>query len=140
MKYYIIAGEASGDLHASNMMKQILLQDNAAYFRFWGGDKMKKVGGELVKHYKDLAFMGFVEVVKNLPTILRNISFCKQDIENYQPDALILVDYPGFNLRIAQWAKEKGYKVYVVDNSMESQCDDRIIFGVPCEEVFWIEL
>jgi len=112
MKYYIIAGEASGDLHASNMMKQILLQDNAAYFRFWGGDKMKKVGGELVKHYKDLAFMGFVEVVKNLPTILRNISFCKQDIENYQPDALILVDYPGFNLRIAQWAKEKGYKVY----------------------------
>ena len=112
MKYYIIAGEASGDLHASNMMKQILLQDNAADFRFWGGDKMKKVGGELVKHYKDLAFMGFVEVVKNLPTILRNISFCKQDIENYQPDALILVDYPGFNLRIAQWAKEKGYKVY----------------------------
>ncbi len=112
MKYYIIAGEASGDLHASNMMKQILLQDNAADFRFWGGDRMKKVGGELVKHYKDLAFMGFVEVVKNLPTILRNISFCKKDIENYQPDALILVDYPGFNLRIAEWAKEKGYKVY----------------------------
>lgn len=112
MKYYVIAGEASGDLHASNMMKQILLQDTAANFRFWGGDKMQKVGGELVKHYKDLAFMGFVEVVKNLPTILRNISFCKQDIEAYQPDALILVDYPGFNLRIAEWAKEKGYKIY----------------------------
>ncbi len=112
MKYYVIAGEASGDLHASNMMKQILLQDTAADFRFWGGDRMQKEGGELVKHYKDMAFMGFVEVVKNLPMILRNISFCKQDIENYRPDALILVDYPGFNLRIAEWAKEKGHKVY----------------------------
>jgi lipid-A-disaccharide synthase len=112
MKYYIIAGEASGDLHASNMMKQILFEDASADFRFWGGDRMQKVGGELVKHYKDLAFMGFVEVVQNLSTILKNISFCKKDIESYQPDALILVDYPGFNLRIAEWAKAKGFKVY----------------------------
>jgi len=112
MRYYIIAGEASGDLHASNMMKQIVLKDSSAHFRFWGGDRMQAVGGDLVKHYKDLAFMGFVEVVKNLPTILKNISFCKKDIENYQPDALILIDYPGFNLRIAEWAKDKGLKVY----------------------------
>lgn len=112
MKYYIIAGEASGDLHASNMMKHILLKDTSADFRFWGGDRMQTVGGKLIKHYKDLAFMGFVEVVKNLPTILKNISFCKKDIESYQPDALILVDYPGFNLRIAEWAKSKGLKVY----------------------------
>ncbi len=112
MKYYVIAGEASGDLHASNLMKHLLLKDRDADFRFWGGDKMKSVGGELVIHYKEIAFMGFSEVIMNLRTILNNISFCKKDIQNYKPDALILVDYPGFNLRIAEWAKANGYKVF----------------------------
>ena len=111
MKYYIIAGEASGDLHASNLMLAIKEKDPEAEFRVWGGDLMKKAGGELVKHYRDLAFMGFVEVFKNLMTIMDNLAFCKSDIQHYQPDALILVDYPGFNLRIAEFAHEKGFKV-----------------------------
>ncbi|HEY9114676.1 MAG TPA: lipid-A-disaccharide synthase, partial [Bacteroidales bacterium] len=111
MKYYIIAGEASGDLHASNLIKEIKKNDNEAEFRAWGGDLMQKQGITLVKHYRDLAFMGFVEVLLNLRTILKNISFCKNDILEYQPDVLILVDYPGFNLRIAEFAKKKGFKV-----------------------------
>ena len=111
MKYYIIAGEASGDLHASNLMKGIKQDDPKAEFRFWGGDLMQKQGGTLVKHYRDLAFMGFLEVIQNLKTILNNIKFCKQDIQNYKPDVLILVDYPGFNLRIAKFAKTLGIKV-----------------------------
>lgn len=112
MKYYIIAGEASGDLHASNLMKSILRKDPEAEFRFWGGDLMTNVAGtEPVKHYRDLAFMGFLEVAKNLRTILKNIKICKNDIELYQPDVLILVDYPGFNLRIAEFAKTLGIKV-----------------------------
>ncbi|UFK98688.1 lipid-A-disaccharide synthase [Kaistella faecalis] len=112
MKYYIIAGEASGDLHASNLMKSILRKDPEAEFRFWGGDLMTSVAGtEPVKHYRDLAFMGFLEVAKNLRTILKNIKICKNDIELYQPDVLILVDYPGFNLRIAEFAKTLGIKV-----------------------------
>ncbi len=111
VKYYIIAGEASGDLHASNLMKSISKRKPATDFRIWGGDLMEAAGGVLVKHYRDLAFMGFWEVVKNLRTILRNIRFCKEDILTYQPDALILVDYPGFNLRIAEWAKKQGIKV-----------------------------
>lgn len=111
MKYYIIAGEASGDLHGSNLMKAILKKDPNAEFRFWGGDLMQNVGGTLVKHYKDLAFMGFLEVLKNIKTILKNIKFCKQDIKNYLPDTLILIDYPGFNLRIAEYAKKLGIKV-----------------------------
>lgn len=111
MKYYIIAGEASGDLHGSNLMKSLKLKDPNAQFRFWGGDLMQSQGGELVKHYRDLAFMGFIEVVQNLGTILKNIKICKKDIENYQPDVLILVDYPGFNLRIAKFAKYLGIKV-----------------------------
>jgi lipid-A-disaccharide synthase len=106
MKYYIIAGEASGDLHASNLIKELKKRDIAADFRCWGGDLMQAAGGVVVKHYKDLAFMGFVEVVSNLHTIFKNIRFCKEDILGYQPDALILVDYPGFNLRIAKWAHE----------------------------------
>ncbi|PQB03563.1 lipid-A-disaccharide synthase [Aureitalea marina] len=112
MKYYIIAGEASGDLHGSNLMKQLLDLDPEAEIRFWGGDLMEEVGGTLVKHYRDLAFMGFVEVLFNLRTILRNISFCKEDIAKFDPDLLIFIDYPGFNLRIAQWAKEQGYKTH----------------------------
>ncbi|WP_415329036.1 lipid-A-disaccharide synthase [Chryseobacterium sp. MMS23-Vi53] len=111
MKYYIIAGEASGDLHGSNLMKALKQKDPNSEFRFWGGDLMAAQGGTLVKHYKDLAFMGFLEVAKNLRTILNNIKYCKQDIKNHKPDVLILVDYPGFNLRIAKFAKELGIKV-----------------------------
>ena len=110
MKYYIIAGEASGDLHASNLMKALRKEDKQAQFRFWGGDLMAAVGGEPVKHYRDLAFMGFLEVVMNLRTITKNLAFCKKDILNYQPDVIIYIDYPGFNLRIAEWAKKKGFK------------------------------
>lgn len=112
MKYYLIAGEASGDLHGSNLMKQIKAEDPNAEFRFWGGDLMQAVGGELVKHYRELAFMGFVEVIANLRTILSNIKKCKADIAAYQPDAVILIDYPGFNLRIAEFVKDAGIKVY----------------------------
>lgn len=112
MKYYIIAGEASGDLHASNLMTEIKHLDTSAKFRCWGGDRMEKQGGELVKHYRNLAFMGFIEVLFNIKTILKNIKFCKKDILKNKPDALILVDYPGFNLRIAKFAKKHGIKVF----------------------------
>lgn len=112
MKYYIISGEASGDLHGSNLMKNLKIQDTQAEFRFWGGDLMQEQGGTLVKHYRDLAFMGFAEVIMNLRTILGNISFCKKDIQAYQPDAVILIDYPGFNLRVAEFVKSLGIKVY----------------------------
>ncbi len=112
MKYYIIAGEASGDLHGSNLMKALQREDPTAEFRIWGGDLMEQAGGRLVKHYRDLAFMGFWEVVTNLRTILGNIRFCKRDILTYEPDVLILIDYPGFNLRIAKWAKQQGLKVF----------------------------
>ena len=112
MKYYIIAGEASGDLHAANLMKALKEQDADAEFRFWGGDLMQAVGGTLVKHYKELAFMGFIEVVINLSTILKNIRLCKKDISEHKPDVIIFVDYPGFNLRIAKWAKTEGYKTH----------------------------
>ncbi|BCY27529.1 lipid-A-disaccharide synthase [Flavobacterium okayamense] len=107
MKYYIIAGEASGDLHGSNLMKALYKEDTAAEIRFWGGDLMQNVGGTLVKHYRELAFMGFIEVLANLKTILNNIKFCKNDIEKFQPDVIIFIDYPGFNMRIATWAKQK---------------------------------
>ncbi|MDB5112459.1 MAG: lipid-A-disaccharide synthase [Mucilaginibacter sp.] len=106
MKYYLVAGEASGDLHGANLMKALKEQDPAAEFRFFGGDLMQAIGGTLVKHYADMAFMGFVEVVANLGTILKNLSFCKQDISAWQPDVLILIDFPGFNLKIAAFAKE----------------------------------
>ena len=112
MKYYIIAGEASGDLHGSNLMKALKKEDTNSDFRFWGGDLMSEQGGNPVRHYKDLAFMGFAEVIINLKTILGNISFCKKDIIEYKPDVLILIDYPGFNLRIAKFAKENGIKVF----------------------------
>lgn len=108
MKYYLIAGEASGDLHGANLMRALAEIDPQAQFRFWGGDRMEAVGGKLIKHYRDLAFMGFWEVVTNLRTILRNIDLCKGDITTYQPDALIFIDYPGFNMRIAKWAKRQG--------------------------------
>lgn len=112
MKYYIIAGEASGDLHGSNLIKQLKLKDPNAEFRCWGGDLMQAEGAKLIKHYRELAFMGFIEVVMNLRTILSNIKLCKKDIEDYQPDAVVLIDYPGFNLRIAEFVKELGVKVF----------------------------
>ena len=111
MKYYIIAGEASGDLHGSNLIKELRRQDPDTTVRCWGGDLMQQAGGELVRHYKDLAFMGFAEVLMNLRTIFRNLDFCKQDILRYQPDALILIDYPGFNMRIAKWAHKAGLRI-----------------------------
>ena len=112
MKYYIIAGEASGDLHGSNLMKALYHEDANAEIRFWGGDLMQKIGGTLVKHYRELAFMGFAEVLQNLKTILNNIKICKSDIEHFNPDVIIFIDYPGFNMRIAKWAKEKGIKTH----------------------------
>ena len=112
MKYYIIAGEASGDLHGSNLMKEIYLQDPNANIRFWGGDLMANVGGTLVKHYRELAFMGFIEVIFNLKTIFKNIKICKNDIENFNPDVIVFIDYPGFNMRIAKWAKQKNIKTH----------------------------
>ncbi len=110
MKYYIIAGEASGDLHGSNLIKELQQLDSGADIRCWGGDKMQATGATLVKHYKDLAFMGFAEVIKNLPAILKNIKFCKNDISSFHPDVIIFIDYPGFNLRIAKWARKRNFK------------------------------
>ncbi len=111
MKYYIIAGEASGDLHGANLVKELRQLDPIADIRCWGGDKMQDAGATLVKHYRELAFMGFVEVIKNLRTIFRNLAFCKSDILHYKPDALVLIDYPGFNLRVAAWARKQEIKV-----------------------------
>lgn len=110
MKYYIIVGEASGDLHGSNLIKALLKEDKNAEIRFWGGDLMQEVGGELVVHYKERAFMGFVEVIMNLRKVLGMISFCKKDIAEYQPDVIIFIDNSGFNLRIAEWAKQQSFK------------------------------
>ncbi len=112
MKYYLIAGEASGDLHGSNLMKELMLADRNANFRFFGGDLMQNVGGKLVKHYSNMAFMGFVNVVLNLKTINSNLQFCKADLLTFQPDVLILIDYPGFNLRIAEFAKKNNIRVF----------------------------
>ena len=148
MKYYIIAGEASGDLHGSNLIKELKKVDPLASVRCWGGDLMQEAGGELVKHYRDLAFMGFAEVVKNLGTIFRNFRFCKKDIQAYQPDVVILIDYPGFNLRIAQWAKENGFKViYYISpqvwawkesrvNSIKKSVDKMLVI-LPFEDEFY---
>lgn len=112
MKYYIISGEASGDLHGSNLIAAIKRKDPKAKFRAWGGDLMKKQGATLVKHYRDLAFMGFVEVLLHLRIILSNMSFCKKDILKFAPDALVLIDYPGFNIKIAKFAHKHNIKVY----------------------------
>ncbi|NJX16197.1 lipid-A-disaccharide synthase [Tamlana crocina] len=110
MRYYIVAGEASGDLHGSNLMKALIKLDPEADIRFWGGDLMAQVGGTLVKHYKERAFMGFVEVITNLNKIFKDISFCKSDIENFNPDVIVFIDNSGFNLRIAKWAKAAGFR------------------------------
>lgn len=111
MKYYFISGEASGDLHASNLIKALAKHDPELNIRAWGGDMMEEAGAKVVKHYRDLAFMGFIEVLMNLRTILANLRICKEDILEFRPDVLVLIDYPGFNLRIAEWAKQKGIKV-----------------------------
>ena len=109
MKYYIIAGEASGDLHGSNLIKALKKEDPKAEIRCWGGDLMEEAGGQLAKHYKEMAFMGFLEVLLNLGTIFKNIRYCKEDIDTFSPDVIIFIDFSGFNLRIAQWAKKQNY-------------------------------
>lgn len=127
MKYYIIAGEASGDLHGSNLIKQLHLLDAVADIRCWGGDMMASEGATLVKHYHDLAFMGFAEVIMNLRTILKNIAFCKKDVLSYKPDILILIDYPGFNIRIAEWAKKQGIKtIYYISPQIWAWKENRV--------------
>ena len=148
MRYYIIAGEASGDLHGSNLIKELKLLDSRTDVRCWGGDKMQSAGATLVKHYKHLAFMGFAEVLKNLRTIFKNLDYCKKDIAAYKPDALILIDYPGFNLRIAEWAKQQGLKViYYISPQIwawkESRvklikkCVDKMLVILPFENAFY---
>jgi len=128
MKYYIIAGEASGDLHGSNLIKELKKSDLQADIRCWGGDMMQAAGAVLVKHYKELAFMGFIEVIKNLGTILKNLKICKEDITRYNPDSIILVDYPGFNLRIAKWAKRQHYKtIYYISPQVWAWKESRVI-------------
>ncbi|MDT4823176.1 Lipid-A-disaccharide synthase [compost metagenome] len=112
MNYYLIAGEASGDLHGANLMKALKKEDPQAVFRYFGGDKMEAEGGVLVKHYAEMAFMGFTEVLLNLRTILKNMKFCKNDLMMHRPDVLILIDFPGFNLKIAEFAKQQGIRVY----------------------------
>lgn len=112
MKYYIIAGEASGDLHGSNLIRGLRDADPDAEIRCWGGDRMEQAGGTLVRHYRELSFMGFLEVLRHLPAIFRNIAFCKKDIAQFRPDAVIFIDFSGFNLRIARWAKENGFRTH----------------------------
>ena len=148
MKYYLIAGEASGDMHGANLMLEMKKLDSTAVFRCWGGDRMKDAGGEIVKHYRELAFMGFTEVILNLRTIMRNISFCKEDILSWKPDTLILIDYPGFNLRIAEFAKKNSiHVVYYISPQVwawkKSRVEkikrfvDRMIVILPFEKDFY---
>jgi len=148
MKYYIIAGEASGDLHGSNLITALKKMDSAAFFRCWGGDKMQVAGATLVKHYKELAFMGFTEVLLNLRTIFRNLKFCKKDIYYYNPDLIILIDYPGFNLRIAKWAAKRKIKVvYYIspqvwawkENRVKvmKHCIDKMLVILPFEKEYF---
>jgi len=127
MKYYIIAGEASGDLHGSNLIREIKKKDPNALIRGWGGSMMRDAGADIVKDYRDLAFMGFTEVIRNLPAIFKNISFCKSDILGFKPDAVIFIDYPGFNLRIAGWAKENGFKtIYYISPQVWAWKESRV--------------
>jgi len=154
MKYYIIAGEASGDLHGSNLIKELKKISPSSTFRCWGGDKMQEAGGELVKHYRELAFMGFTEVIMNLRTIFKNFKFCKEDILRYNPDAIILIDYPGFNLRIAKWAKQQrlgdlynGKIIYYISPQvwawkanrvkMMKECIDKMLVILPFEKDYF---
>ncbi len=148
MKYYIIAGEASGDLHGSNLLKELKKKDTSASIRCWGGDMMQHAGGDLVKHYRELAFMGFTEVLMNLRTIFKNLKFCKQDILSFKPEAIILIDYPGFNLRIAKWAKQQGFKIiYYIspqvwawkENRVKlmKECIDKMLVILPFEKDYF---
>ncbi len=127
MKYYIIAGEASGDLHGSNLIKALKKEDEKANIRCWGGDLMKAAGGNLVKHYKEMAFMGFLEVIGNINQIFKNIDFCKQDISKFNPDMIVFIDYSGFNLRIASWAKKNNYRTnYYISPQIWASREGRI--------------
>ena len=148
MKYYIIAGEASGDLHGSNLMKALFEEDKSADIRFWGGDLMQNVGGTLVSHFKERAFMGFFEVVKNLVKVLNFINFCKEDIFKFQPDVLIFIDNSGFNLRIAKWAKQHRFRTnyYISPQVWASRAGrikeikrdiDHLFVILPFEEAFY---
>ena len=148
MKYYIIAGEASGDLHASNLVREIKKNDHEAHFRGWGGDLMQSQGVDIIKHIRDHSFMGFTEVLMNLRTILKSISFCKKDLLTYHPDALILIDYPGFNLRIADFAHENNFKViYYISPQIWAwkqsrihtikACVDKMMVILPFEKEFY---
>lgn len=148
MKYYVIAGEASGDLHGSLLIRELAKLDNISEFRGWGGDLMEQSGATIARHYRDLAFMGFIEVVRNLGTILKNLAFAKADITSYKPDVIILIDYPGFNLRIAKWAKGKGFRViYYISPQVwawkESRVKhirryvDRMLVILPFEKAFY---
>lgn len=148
MNYYIIAGEASGDLHGSNLIHALRRHDPDAVIRCWGGDKMQAAGGTLVKHYRELAFMGFSEVIMNLRTIFRNLAFCKEDILQHKPDTIVLIDYPGFNLRIAKWAKEQNIKVvYYISPQvwawkagrvkMMKECIDKMLVILPFEKDYF---
>lgn len=127
-RYHIIAGEASGDLHGSNLIKALIKTEPDAIIHCWGGDLMEAAGATLVKHYRELAFMGFWEVIKNLPTILRNLRFCKQDILQFKPDVLVCIDYPGFNLRIAEWANQQDLKIaYYISPQVWAWKEKRVI-------------
>jgi lipid-A-disaccharide synthase len=148
MRYYIIAGEASGDLHGSNLITALKERDPKAEIRCWGGDLMQAAGAKLVKHYRDLAFMGFVEVLANLPTILRNMRFCKDDIRAFHPDVVIFIDYPGFNIPISKFAKAAGYKtVYYISPQVWAWKEgrvrtlkktiDRMLVILPFEQAFY---
>ncbi|MCF8238421.1 MAG: lipid-A-disaccharide synthase [Saprospiraceae bacterium] len=147
-RIYILAGEASGDLHASNLIRALLLQDPTLTIRGWGGDLMEEAGCQVVKHYRDLAFMGFVEVIRNLPTIFGNLRFAKRDMEAFQPDAVIFVDYPGFNLRLVPWVKSRGFRtIYYISPQLwawhksrikiiRKEVDDLLVI-LPFEEEFF---
>ena len=148
MKYYIIAGEASGDLHGSKLIKAIRKNDPDAQIRAWGGDKMQDAGALIVKHYRDLAFMGFAEVVSNLSTIMSNMKFCKRDILSFHPDVIIFIDYPGFNLPIAKFSKSKGYKtIYYISPQIWAWKEkrihtikkviDKMLVILPFEKIFY---
>jgi len=150
MKYYLIAGEASGDLHGANLMRALREKDPQAEFRFWGGDDMSSVGGTPVRHIRDLAIMGFVEVLAHLRTVLGNIAFCKRDIAQWQPDVVVGIDYPGFNLKIEAWAHKQGYKTvhYISPNLWAwkkgrikgmRRTLDRLCYILPFEEQFFAD-
>ncbi len=150
MKYYLIAGEASGDLHGANLMRALRQKDPQAEFRFWGGDNMAAIGGTPVRHIRDLAIMGFVEVLAHLRTVLGNIAFCKRDIAQWKPDVVVGIDYPGFNLKIEAWAHEQGFKTvhYISPNLWAwkkgrikgmRRTLDRLCYILPFEEEFFAE-